>query len=53
MIGMGFGFIIWILLMIIFFAILHWVIRSAINSSELNRTLKEIRDLLKAKKDGS
>ncbi|HEX7064251.1 MAG TPA: hypothetical protein VF199_04225 [Bacillales bacterium] len=66
--------IIWVLSMIIFFLVLHWVIRSAINSSrpaqqfeelttnlnhllrkedpEINETLKEIRDLLKPRKDG-
>lgn len=47
--GMGFVLIIWILGVCIFALILHYVIRSAINSSEATKTLKEIRDLLVSK----
>lgn len=38
---------------IIFFLILHWVIRSAVEKSEMHETLKEIRSLLKEKNKSS
>lgn len=54
MMGMEFGFLVWIMFILVFFLILHFVIRSAMNQSEMNRTLKEIRDLLKSQnRDGA
>lgn len=39
---------VWLIGLFITLALLHWVITSAINSSELARNIREIKELLKA-----
>ncbi|WP_276355358.1 hypothetical protein [Cohnella caldifontis] len=44
--GFGVGFVIWLILMAVFFFILHAVIRSAVDQSDLTREVRELKERL-------
>jgi len=43
---MGAAIVIWLIGLVIFFSVLHYVIRSAVDSSRLSRNVQELRDFL-------